>query len=280
MTDQVERIAAIDDRFELLREASERINVAQREVTELARLRRRVIQELRDQGLSYADIAAAAGVTRGRIFQLRQVGPAPEAALLGSGQVEVLTPLKREAGNARPVVAAEDFTAAQRLGELARSLRLDVEYEQIPTTGKVNLNRDNLIVICGPRLSEPVANVLSRDPVIQFERAPDGPWTLHDTRTSATYRSGPDSTPEVAFDVAYLGRLPRPDREGTILVLTGIHPPGSLGVVHLLTSDLAALYEQAGTEPFSTVVGVDYDSDTHEPVAVRLLTPIYRHEDH
>lgn len=200
MNDEVERIAAIKDPFELLREASGRITTAQREVTELARLRRKVIQDLRDQGMSYADIANAAGLSRGRIFQLRQAGAAPEAAFLGRGRVVILTPLKHEAGNSRPVVAAEDFTAAQRLGELARSLRLDVEHEQIPTDGQVDLNRDNLIVICGPRLSEPVAATLAQDPAIRFERAADGVWTLRDSRADAVYRSGQDQEPPRATD--------------------------------------------------------------------------------
>ncbi|SDT70588.1 RNA polymerase subunit sigma-24 [Jiangella sp. DSM 45060] len=278
MNDEVERIAAIKDPFELLREASGRITTAQREVTELARLRRKVIQDLRDQGMSYADIANAAGLSRGRIFQLRQAGAAPEAAFLGRGRVVILTPLKHEAGNSRPVVAAEDFTAAQRLGELARSLRLDVEHEQIPTDGQVDLNRDNLIVICGPRLSEPVAATLAQDPAIRFERAADGVWTLRDSRADAVYRSGQDQEPPRATDPAYLARLRRPDGKGTLLLFTGIHPPGSLGVVQLLTADLADLYEQAGTEQFSALVEVDYDPATHDPTAARLLTPLYRHE--
>src|SRR5262245_26879429 len=99
---------------------------AQEEVTELARLRRQVIQNLHDQGLSYAQIAEKAGLTRGRIHQLRHSGPAPEGAFLGVGRVVVVTPLKQEAHKARPVVAAEDFNAANRLGELARTLGLAV----------------------------------------------------------------------------------------------------------------------------------------------------------
>jgi hypothetical protein len=50
---------------------------AQRDVTELGRLRRRVIQELVGQGMSYGQIAEAAGLSRGRIHQIRHKGPAP-----------------------------------------------------------------------------------------------------------------------------------------------------------------------------------------------------------
>lgn len=47
---EYERIAAIDDPFALLRAATERLAEAQQEVTDLARLRRRVIQDLHAQG--------------------------------------------------------------------------------------------------------------------------------------------------------------------------------------------------------------------------------------
>ena len=87
MTGEVERIADIEDPFELLRLATERLAAAQRDVTELSRLRRRVIQDLHGQGMSYSQIADAAGLTRGRIHQIRHQGPAPEGAFLGSGLV-------------------------------------------------------------------------------------------------------------------------------------------------------------------------------------------------
>ena len=78
MTNEVERIAGMRDRFELLRKATARMAAAQDEVTELALLRRRVIQELHDMGMSYAEIAQQVGLTRGRIHQIRHAGPPPE----------------------------------------------------------------------------------------------------------------------------------------------------------------------------------------------------------
>jgi hypothetical protein len=81
------------------------------------------------------------------------------------------------------------------------------------------------------------------------------------------------------WDAAYLRRLPRPDGQGSVLIFTGIHPPGTLGVVHLLVSELTSLYEQVGSSLFSTLVGVDYDPATHEPVNVQLLTPLYVHAE-
>ena len=64
MSDELQRIMAIDDPYLLLREVTTRLAAAQQEVTELARLRRRVVQDLHAQGMSYAQIAEKAGLSR------------------------------------------------------------------------------------------------------------------------------------------------------------------------------------------------------------------------
>jgi hypothetical protein len=274
---EYERIAAISDPYELLRAATERLADAQQEVTELARLRRRLIQDLHAQGMSYAQIGEAAGLTRGRIHQIRHTGPAPEGAFLGTGQVTIVTPLKREERRGRPGVAVEDVTAAARMEALARSFELAVETEHVALGGNIDLNRPGLVVICGPRLSSVMAKAFERDPVIRWEHSEQG-WALRDTRSGELFTSALDDGSERSRDVAYLGRLPRPDGKGGFLVFTGVHPPGTLGVVTLLTNDISSLWGQVGAEPFSVVVGVDYAPDTHEPVKTELLTPLYRHD--
>ena len=275
MVDEVQRIAQIDDPFELIKEATARLSAAQQEVTDLARLRRRKIQDLHDDGLSYAQIAAAAGLSRARIHQVRHAGPPPEGYFFGSGSMIVATPLKQDVIQNRPVVAVEDVTAAQRLGELAQSLGMAFRTEHISTEGAIDFNRPNLVVICGPRISPAVAAVLAHDAALRFERDTDGPWTLRDLRTGAAYRSGWDNDPQQPYDFAYLGRLPRPDGQGSLIVFTGIHPPGSLGVVQLLTTRLAELYEWVKDRQFSVVVRTDYDPTTREPLTVDLVTPLY-----
>ena len=105
MSDELQRIMAIDDPYLLLREVTSRLADAQQEVTELARLRRRVVQDLHAQGLSYAQIAEKAGLSRGRIHQIRHTGPAPEGAFLGAGAVTIVTPLRWDGAKKRPVVA-------------------------------------------------------------------------------------------------------------------------------------------------------------------------------
>jgi hypothetical protein len=273
-----DRIAAISDPFDLLRAATERLADAQQEVTELARLRRRLIQDLHAQGMSYAQIGEAAGLTRGRIHQIRHTGPAPEGAFFGTGAVVIITPLKREELGGRPVVAVEDVTASARLEALARSFALDVTTEHVPLGGDIDLNRHGLIVICGPRLSEVMGRAYAADPVIGWEQIESGAWALRDTRSGELHVSPMDDGSGRNEDIAYLGRLPRPDGHGTFLAFTGVHPPGTLGVVALLASDLGTLWGQVGAEPFSVVISTDYDPDTHEPGKPRLVTPLYRHD--
>jgi hypothetical protein len=275
--DEISRIAAIADPVARLRAATEGVSVAQRTMTELARLRRALVQDLHKQGWSYAQIAEAAGLSRGRIHQVRHQGTVPEGAFFGRGSIRIATLLKRDEIKARTVVAAEDVAASQRLGELARLLGFEVDYEQIPLDGHIDLNRDGLIVICGPRISQDVAGVLATDPSLQFERLPSG-CAVRDLASGNVYASGQDETPATSSDVAYLGRLRRPDGQGTVIVFTGIHPQGSLGVVQFLTNDLADLHEKAGDGAFSTLLQVDYDPETHEPTDTKMITPVYRHE--
>jgi hypothetical protein len=123
-----------------------------------------------------------------------------------------------------------------------------------------------------------VAGVLDQDPVIAFERAPDGPWTLRDQSTGKLYRSGQDTAERAPVDYAYLGRLARPDGQGNVLVFTGIHPPGTLGVVQLIASDIGDLYADVGGRRFSVIVQVTHDRETHEPESVTLASPLYEHE--
>jgi hypothetical protein len=79
-------------------------------------------------------------------------------------------------------------------------------------------------------------------------------------------------------DYAYLGRLALPDRQADVLVFTGIHPPGTLGVVQLIASDIGDLCAQVGDRRFAVIVQVAYDRETHEPQLVSLATPLYQHE--
>jgi hypothetical protein len=278
MPGELERIAQIEDPYELLRAATKRLAEAQQEVTELARLRRRLIQDLHAQGMSYAQIAQTAGLSRGRIHQIRHTGPAPEGAFLGTGEVTVVTPLRPDPSSDRTYVALDDLTTGKRLEELARTFDLSVNYDHVALDGSIDLDRPGLLVICGPRMSDAMRTAYDKDPVIEWERDDVG-WLLRDKRTGQEFRSGQEDDPARPFDIGYLGRLPRPDGNGSILAIAGAHPEGSLGVVHLLTTDIGSLWGKVAEGRFSVVVGTEYDPDTHEPLRTELLTPVYLHDE-
>ena len=172
-----------------------------------------------------------------------------------------------------PVVSQEGFQAYERLCELAHSLGLDAEYEVIPPPGLVDLNRDNLVVICGPRLSPIIAQVLASDPNLGFAHDDQG-WHLVDHATGTTYRS-PRDDGEPA-DYAYLGRLPRIDGRGTFLYFAGIHAPGNSGAMHYLEGHLEELYGEVRTSRFSTIIACRFDPDTRQVTSSERITPLYR----
>jgi DNA-directed RNA polymerase specialized sigma24 family protein len=80
---ELQRIAAIEDPHAQLRAVTRRFAELQQVVEGLAQLRRDVVEQLHAQGLSYSQIASAAGLSRGRIGELRghaSTSPAGEDA--------------------------------------------------------------------------------------------------------------------------------------------------------------------------------------------------------
>lgn len=71
----------------------------------------------------------------------------------------------------------------KRLEDLARSYGLDVTSEHVPVRGEIDLNRNGLVVVCGPRMYQEMGEAYAQDPVLRWERAEDGPWTVVDRRT-------------------------------------------------------------------------------------------------
>ncbi|MEU8321162.1 hypothetical protein AB0C33_22660 [Nonomuraea sp. NPDC048881] len=50
-------------------------------------------------------------------------------------------------------------------------------------------------------------------------------------------------------------------------------------MVHLLQTENATLWGQVSDKRFSTVVSVEYDPSTGEPIKAELASPLYRHEE-
>ncbi|MFJ8350493.1 sigma factor-like helix-turn-helix DNA-binding protein [Streptomyces sp. NPDC094153] len=280
MHEDMERISGIADPVDRAKAAIALMATYQGWVLELSRVRREAIEEAQASGMTQAEIAARLGVSRGRVGQLASAGPPPERAFFGTDLVTVSLGGKYESGKSpeqKPseVVTREDLDNFEHLRKLLSGMKLDAQYEVIPPTGIVNLNRDNHVVVCGPRLSPIVAQVLEGDDNLRFEK--DHAWHLLDQRTGKEYRSPQDEDGSTG-DVGYLGRLPRLDGRGTFLYIAGIHAIGANGVVHFLEHNLAELYREVRTKRFSTLISCRYNPETLEILESRRVTPLYRHE--
>ncbi|MGW6408966.1 sigma factor-like helix-turn-helix DNA-binding protein [Streptomyces vinaceus] len=277
---EMQQVAAVVAPVERAKAAIDLMADYQGRVVELSRIRREAIEEAAAAGMSQSEIAALLGVSRGRVGQLASQGPPPERAFFGTDLMTISLGGKYEGGkseseNPGEVVAREDLGNFEHLRKLLATLKLDAQYEVIPPSGIVNLNRDNHVVVCGPRLSPIVAQVLEGDDFLRFEK--DRAWHLVDLTTDERYRSPMDED-GTASDFGYLARLPRLDGRGTFLYAAGIHAIGANGVVHYLENHLADLYREVRTNRFSTLISCRYDPKTLEVLESKRVTPIYRHE--
>ena len=270
--DDVARVFAIEDKVERLKAATDGVAAAQQTINELTRIRSAVIRDLHAEGWTFARIGAAAGLSRARIHQVSTQGPAPEGLFFGHGSLTVLVPEVR----AGRVVGAPDPGAPQRLEELLRDLGFTVTIEHFLPGRPVDLNRDGLIVLGGPELSPNLRQLISADPRLRrtVARAGDARRAIEDRAARRVYRPGGTEP----HDIAYLARLPRLDGRGSVLMIDGMHPPGSLGAIRLLATRLSTLHERAGTHLFSVLVACRFDRATGEPQEAELLTPVYRHD--
>jgi hypothetical protein len=253
--------------------------------TEFQAVRNEAMNEtLRVGQVNSTRLAAELGISKGRVSQLVKGAP-PERVFLGSGKVVVALAEKLEHGKLQdgrdkkvqgPVIATEDFQTYEHLRELSEEVGLETSFERIPLGGNVRLNRNNLVVICGPRLSPLIEQILESDPHLRFDKDGDG-WFLTDRKTGKVYRSSMDHGGN--SDVAYFGRLPRPDGQGTFLYIAGIHARGSGGVVHWLTSELTNVHRELKAKRFSTLISSTFNPDTLEITSSERITPFYRPEE-
>lgn len=273
----IKALCELGDPGERARKASQLVAEYQQAVGELSRIRREAIEELIALGKSQKDVAALLGMTRARVGQLLSSGPKAERAFLGTGPLTVAVGGKLEAekrGSGR-VLAQEDLVAFNQLQDLARNLGLDARHEIIEPPGFVNLNRDNLVVVCGPRLSPLIGQLLEADQSLGFDNDERG-WFLVDKARGEVHRSPMDAGE--SKDYAYVGRLPRLDGRGTFLYIAGIHAVGAPGAVHYIERNLAELYSEVKAKRFSMLVSCEFDPKTLQIVSSDRQSPIYRPE--
>ena len=255
----------MDDPAARARAATELLSRYQTSVNRLARIRRRAIAELRAAGLSYAQVGEALGVTRGRVAQLRLAASVVEQAFFGGAAVTIARPLRTvEAG--RPVIAQEDVEAAMTLARFLNGLDIETALAEVAPDGTIDFGPDALVVICGPKSSPIVADLIAADPVLDFSPDESGRWILTERASGRVFSSPIDHEPPADEDYAYVARLRRPDGRPFILI-AGIHAVGSLGACRYLAqpTNLHALQAAVGPQPISAIV---HSAFTPSPLAV------------
>jgi hypothetical protein len=276
--DDVSEVAAIRDPATRARIATELLSKHQEAVTRLARIRRKALAELRAQGLSLAQAGSAIGVTRGRIAQLQTASHLLEQEFFGGGAITITTPLRGGAGVERPLVAQEDAEAAALLAKLLDSFDIDTTFDHVDPTGTIDLSPDGLVAICGPKSSPTMREIIQTDPIYDYSPDAAGDWRLVERATGKEFRSPIDADPAADRDIAYFGRLRRPDGR-PMLVIAGIHAIGSLGTVAYLsdTDHVRALHNAVGSQGFSMVVGCRFTRSPLKILEAEALTEPQTH---
>ncbi|GAB3565985.1 hypothetical protein GCM10027445_12070 [Amycolatopsis endophytica] len=240
--------------------ASSLLMLYQQRATELARLRKAAIEEAhRERGLSYTEIAAALGITKGRVTQIRSSAPPRERAFFGVGPVSIGVPYRYQTTDReRPLIAAEDAQTGEELERLLDSLTLAVTRYQIEPDREEPPAGDS-VVVCGPKSAPVGADLMSRDPVLGMVKA-DGRWWIEHRPTGERYGSPSDEPEPRSADVAYVAR--HHEAERVIVHIAGIHGIGSLGATHYLTAHLAEVFAQVGDQSCSLAVRATYEGLT------------------
>lgn len=269
------------DDVTVVRRVSQLLPYYQDLVTELSRMRREALERLLrtlhpdgDGMWTYRQLGelSTPAISPERIRQLVASGPKPERALIGTGFVTVAVGSKPEGPRQNPsaMVSQEALAASRMIEDTAGAYGLKSTQQIVEPPGLIDLNRTNLVVIGSPRLLPYVSQVLAADPHHGFGHGATG-WYLteHGEKRKSPADSGDDA------DLAYIGRLPRPDSRGSFLYLAGIHAMGTKGAAAYFTSHVTELYEQVGRRRWSVLLRCDYDPDTRAVLNVEPITPIH-----
>ena len=275
--DRLEQVRATEDPLSRVKLATEALAAYQDAVAELGNIRKAAVEELRARGLSLTEIAEQAGLSRGRLSQLGLSKPAPERALLSTGtSVTVCIPVEHApypGGKSRAVVHQDDTDFAELIKALATRLGLPTSTEFVGPGDFIDLNREGLVVTCGPRQSPWLEQLLSSDSSYGFGKDEQG-WYLADKETGAVHRSPEDAG--LAGDYGYLGVLPRPDGKGTWLYAAGIHAAGSRGAAQYLSDNIDSLHRMTKGYLWSALVSCTYDQPNRAITGTDLLEPVRR----
>lgn len=287
LTDLLGEIRRIADPVERARRYTEIIENLGVMTTMASEGRREALNEaIHVQGRPQTEVAKALGLTPARINQMLKPkdGPPAERVLLAPDtgvSVAVAVVEKRDRETGQPVTASSTNEAFRKLNELAAAMGVGTEEERIPPPGLIDLNRNNLAVLIGPRISSLIAQVVASDPVIQWRRDNRNHWYLVDTRTSQEYRSDFDDGWAPAKQgarqcIAHIGRIRRPDGQGSFLYLGGAHAAGTAGAVDVFVREFSSIWDQAKKSLWSAIVTTRADENGNV-ISANLATSLYVH---
>lgn len=267
---------------ERLRELADEITFLQNRIADLTQERAEIVTRLNRMGWSQAELADVGQVSVARISQILAAGRSPARNLLGRGTLTVAVGGKWENGRKDPsqMVSVEALAAYHTIADAAREYGLGATYQVIPYKTHAHLNRPNLVVIGSPRIIVNLAQVLDSDPHLRFATEGNDRWHLieHAGDSWRIHRAPCDEgTPGV--DLAYIGRLPRPDGKGLFLYLAGIHACGTRGAADFLVRNLDGIYQTVKEKPWSAMVRVSFDPETREIISTELASQIYVQEE-
>lgn len=160
----------------------------------------------------------------------------------------------------RTVVDEADLVAAQKLARFLGKYGIEVHHELIQPDGNIDLDRDGLVVICGPKTSTIIRRVMERDDVIRFEHD-EAYWYLADQSKTKNYYSLRD-TEGLNADIGYISRTERSAASSKkFLSIAGIHAQGSTIVVDHLCNYrvIKSLVKRYRNGSFSAVIGGSYE---------------------
>jgi hypothetical protein len=273
----------IADPAERVRRASALIDELTAQSGEASGIRTEALAEMLAAGMNQTEIARTTGMSRARISQVMKAAPPAGRALLtpDPGPLTICVIEKPGGDRGRPSIVHTTWTAAGKLSDLAASYDVRAGTEAVPVPGLIDLNRPNLAVLIGPRSSMLIAQAISAEPVIKWAPDRNGDWYITDTKTGTEYHSEFDSgrseslrPPRTCY--AHIGRIRRPDGQGSWLCLAGEHAPGVAGAAEIFCRDVAALWEQAHRSLWGAVARVTA-ADDGTPESVALVTPVYVH---
>lgn len=199
----------------------------------------------------------------------------------GGEKVSIYFPI-REGGRDIPVIAHEDFSAASHMAAFIEKYGINVEFKQINPDGSLGLISDvnASIVICGPKTSNVIQELITLDPKYEFTPDVSGKWRIIDKETKNSFYSPIDREDKENKDIAYVARLKRASAtEKNFLLIAGIHAAGSMGAVHYLADYkvLKKIDAEVKDRRFSLAISSSYKTNPFTLLTSEIFLPIKLH---